>query len=927
MPLRISRATAADVPLGNNSINYDDDDDEYVLKSDSSSTDSDFDSSDNASITSEHGGAKRTYRNHTTSQSRKNQGYLSDTPISSHGRLSFSTLSPVSSSESTHTARTSLSQARERLRSYSSDIDINLMDSDLGFLNKDVLRAALKQPRYVNVVRYKKNKGPRLFERYFLAQELTESTAPIPQETSVPRENNPPSPAYLSGSLTEGQPIWCTKFSLDGKYMATTGKSGRVNIWKVIGSRTERWEVNSSARSIDATRSSLLKYCELARPQTPDSSSTESPKTPTLGSPKSLLGLGKSGSKTKYDVSSLYAPVFHPSPYVTFEEHLTDVLNLDWSKNNFLLTASMDKTAKVWSLQRTKSSLATFPHPNFVTDVKFHPVDDRFFVSGCLDHKCRLWSIVEGRVVAEYDFGDIVTTISISKYDGKYTVVGTFHGNVHVLLTNNLALLLTFRIAGRYKAGNIMDPRGFGKFSPKGNNKMKAVGSKITGIEVFQETPSDSLKIIVTSDDSRIRIFDLERGKLVEYFKGFHSGSSQHRATFTTFNDTPVVVCSSEDHKMYAWRVHTHETATNDSGSANGTLSSKESSLLTDLAAEVSGTSKNSASQTPGRKIGTKNPLKRFARSVHGDDFTPIKNKHYTAFLANDAPITTVTIAPTSTAKILSLTNDIICELSTRPINPKTGLDNLVSGSPASCTSTPVLYSGSHTSNILKIIGPIIITTDTHGVIRVFRKYLDPDIRLKVIEDVKRAYSPDRGEVQLQRPASAGMAAEGDSLRNRSSSSMLDHNFNKTVTNSPLSVQATVPLRPPRIVVQQDDTGAAIVYSSPSTLPNDDLIPFPDDPTSSTQPLPPVIPGSRGGSPDLIPVLSRPRSQKGSFSSMISAVSSRSGLSRHSSASRLHLRCDVCGGENFQPLSGDSPIDGGMSYRCVDCNTVLSRFK
>ena len=927
MSLGINRATAADTLLDSNSINYDD----VALKSDNSSVDSEFDSSDNTSVTSELGGAEGTYWTRVTSHSRNNQGYLSDTPMSSHGRLSFSSLSPVSSSESGYSARTSLSQARERLRSYSNDIDINLIDSDLGFLNKDVLRTALKQPHYVKVVRYKKNKGPRLFERYFLAQELTESTATTttttPQETAVPRESNPLSPTYLSDSHTEGQPIWCTKFSLDGKYMATAGKSGKVNIWKVIGSRTERWEINSSARSIDATRSSLLKYYELARPQTPDSSSADSPKTPTQASPKSLLGLGKSSSKTKYDVSSLWAPVFHPSPYATFDEHLTDVLNLDWSKNNFLLTASMDRTAKVWSLQRNKSSLATFSHPNFVTDVKFHPTDDRFFVSGCLDHKCRLWSIIERRVIAEYDCGDIVTTISISKYDGKYTVVGTFHGNIHVLLTSNLALLMTFRIAGKYRAGNFMDPKEFGKFNPKGTNKMGAVGSKITGIEVFQETPSDSLKVIVTSDDSRIRIFDLERGKLVEYFKGFHSGSSQHRATSTTFNNIPLVICSSEDHKMYAWRIHTHETTTNESGATNSTSSSKESSLLTDLAAEVSGTSKASASQTPSRKNGSRNPLKRLARSVHGDDFMPTKNKHYTAFLANDAPITTVTIAPSSTGKILSLTNDIICELSTRPIDLKTNLNNPESGSSSSFTSTSSLYNGSHTANILKIIGPIIITTDTHGIIRVFRKYLDPDIRLKVIEDVKRAYSPEGGGVRLQKLASMGIAAESGSLRSRSSTSMLNPNFNKTVTSSPISVQATVPLRPPRIVVQQDDAGAAIVYSSPSTVPNDDLIPFPDDPTSATQPLPPIITGSRGGSPDLISVISRPRSQKGSFSSMTSAISSRSGLSRHSSASRLHLRCDVCGGDNFQPLSGDSPIDGGTSYRCVDCNTVLSRFK
>ena len=90
MSLGINRATAADTLLDSNSINYDD----VALKSDNSSVDSEFDSSDNTSVTSELGGAEGTYWTRVTSHSRNNQGYLSDTPMSSHGRLSFSSFVP-----------------------------------------------------------------------------------------------------------------------------------------------------------------------------------------------------------------------------------------------------------------------------------------------------------------------------------------------------------------------------------------------------------------------------------------------------------------------------------------------------------------------------------------------------------------------------------------------------------------------------------------------------------------------------------------------------------------------------------------------------------------------------------------------------------------------------------------------------------------
>lgn len=41
--------------------------------------------------------------------------------------------------------------------------------------------------------------------------------------------------------------------------------------------------------------------------------------------------------------------------------------------------------------------LGTFTHPDFVTSVHFHPLDDRIFLSGCFDKRLRLWKIPDGR--------------------------------------------------------------------------------------------------------------------------------------------------------------------------------------------------------------------------------------------------------------------------------------------------------------------------------------------------------------------------------------------------------------------------------------------------------------------------------------------------------------------------------------------------
>lgn len=41
--------------------------------------------------------------------------------------------------------------------------------------------------------------------------------------------------------------------------------------------------------------------------------------------------------------------------------------------------------------------LGKFTHPDFVTSVHFHPLDDHIFLTGCFDKRLRLWKIPDGR--------------------------------------------------------------------------------------------------------------------------------------------------------------------------------------------------------------------------------------------------------------------------------------------------------------------------------------------------------------------------------------------------------------------------------------------------------------------------------------------------------------------------------------------------
>lgn len=53
-----------------------------------------------------------------------------------------------------------------------------------------------------------------------------------------------------------------------------------------------------------------------------------------------------------------------------------------------------------------------------MTCIQFNPVDDRYFISGSLDAKVRLWSIPDRQVVDWTDLNEMVTAVSYTP-DGQ----------------------------------------------------------------------------------------------------------------------------------------------------------------------------------------------------------------------------------------------------------------------------------------------------------------------------------------------------------------------------------------------------------------------------------------------------------------------------------------------------------------------------
>uniref|UniRef100_A0A0A9D7E3 Uncharacterized protein n=1 Tax=Arundo donax TaxID=35708 RepID=A0A0A9D7E3_ARUDO len=91
--------------------------------------------------------------------------------------------------------------------------------------------------------------------------------------------------------------------------------------------------------------------------------------------------------------------------------------------------------------------LKTFSHSDYVTCIQFNPVDDRYFISGSLDQKVRIWSIPKHEIVDWVDLHEMVTAACYTP-DGKGALVGSHKGSCHLYDTSGtLSLSLSLSLS------------------------------------------------------------------------------------------------------------------------------------------------------------------------------------------------------------------------------------------------------------------------------------------------------------------------------------------------------------------------------------------------------------------------------------------------------------------------------------------------
>ena len=215
--------------------------------------------------------------------------------------------------------------------------------------------------------------------------------------------------------------------------------------------------------------------------------------------------------------------------------HKSDVVALAWSKSMFLLSASTDKTVRLWHVSKEKC-LWIFQHSDFVTSIDFHPLEDGIFASGSFDKKVRLWNITEGRVAQWRKTPEMVTAICFNR-TGDMIIAGLYSGQC-----------IFYRTEGG-------DMKYFTQIDCRNRRGAKRNGRKVTGLVYMspEDSPTSHDHLVVTTNDSRTRLYNLDDFTCVYKCKGGVNNNMQISASPSECGRH--LVCGSEDNCVYVWRI------------------------------------------------------------------------------------------------------------------------------------------------------------------------------------------------------------------------------------------------------------------------------------------------------------------------------------------------------------------------------------
>lgn len=289
-------------------------------------------------------------------------------------------------------------------------------------------------------------------------------------------------------------PIRVIEFSRTGKFLATAGQDLAIKIWDIDS-------------KLEDNRADILK---------------------------GVVGVSGDTVVSATRLHSAYSYIRRGAPLMVCRGHTSDVIALSWSKNDFLLSGSVDRTVRLWH-PRAKGCMRILDHKDIVTSVAFHPTDEQICISGSADGMVHMWHLKEDKLLSKAETDDLITACAITP-DGTTALVGTYHGRCKFY-----GLFDEIQGEWQFKHTTQLDVR-----SRRAKN---AQGKKICGFRFYGRTD----KVLISSNDSRLRLYRLDDKSVLSKFLGHQNNESHLNGSFAPGGR--YVLCASESKMVHIWEV------------------------------------------------------------------------------------------------------------------------------------------------------------------------------------------------------------------------------------------------------------------------------------------------------------------------------------------------------------------------------------
>ena len=222
--------------------------------------------------------------------------------------------------------------------------------------------------------------------------------------------------------------------------------------------------------------------------------------------------------------------LYDDSP-LTFQAHTSVLTDISWSFSSLsFLSSSLDGMVHKWSIAQN-TPVATYKHTMEVICIGTHPKTEDIFFSGTRDNRVRIWNSNNSNVDAD-------TVIEGEITAGQFSPTGL----LVVGVTQGFCFVLTYNFFSRAL-------ETVAKISCKNTRGPKSRGRPVTGISFVADD-----MFLVSSNDSRIRLFSTEKFEIKQKYKGLTNERSKIYATVGL--NSMHVISGSENGNVYIWNLY-----------------------------------------------------------------------------------------------------------------------------------------------------------------------------------------------------------------------------------------------------------------------------------------------------------------------------------------------------------------------------------